>query len=140
MAVIHEAYVAGVSTRKVDQVVETLGLRVSKSEVSRICQALDEQVEAFHSRPLEGRDRAERTLRSQSPMRAAEQRQQLISFLERIPEPALNGPRADAQVVVLPSRDLPTYEGTRRCRKRSAICIARSSGLRCLSRSSSATG
>ncbi len=44
VAVIQEAYVAGVSTRKVDQVVETLGLRISKSEVSRICSGLDEQV------------------------------------------------------------------------------------------------
>ena len=50
-----EAYVAGVSTHKVDQVVESLGLGISKSEVSRICQGLDEQVEAFRSRPLEGR-------------------------------------------------------------------------------------
>ena len=55
VAVVQEAYVAGVSTRKVDQVVESLGLRVSKSEVSRICQGLDEQVEAFRNRPLEGR-------------------------------------------------------------------------------------
>jgi transposase-like protein len=55
VAVVQEAYVAGVSTRKVDQVVESLGLRVSKSEVSRICAGLDEQVEAFRSRPLEGR-------------------------------------------------------------------------------------
>ena len=55
VAVIQEAYVAGVSTRKVDQVVETLGLRISKSEVSRICSGLDEQVEAFRGRPLEGR-------------------------------------------------------------------------------------
>src|SRR5712691_6670315 len=55
VAVIQEAYVAGVSTRKVDQVVESLGLRVSKSEVSRICAGLDEQVEAFRQRPLEGR-------------------------------------------------------------------------------------
>ncbi len=54
VAVVQEAYVAGVSTRKVDQVVESLGLRVSKSEVSRICQGLDEQVEAFRGRPLEG--------------------------------------------------------------------------------------
>jgi putative transposase len=54
VAVIQEAYVAGVSTRKVDQVVESLGLRVSRSEVSRICQGLDEQVEAFRERPLEG--------------------------------------------------------------------------------------
>ncbi len=54
VAVIQEAYVAGVSTRKADQVVETLGLRVSKSEVSRICRGLDEQVEVFRQRPLEG--------------------------------------------------------------------------------------
>lgn len=55
VAVVQQAYVAGVSTRKVDQLVESLGLRVSKSEVSRICQGLDEQVEAFRNRPLEGR-------------------------------------------------------------------------------------
>ena len=55
VAVVQEAYVAGVSTRKVDQLVESLGLRVSKSEVSRICAGLDEQVEAFRNRPLEGR-------------------------------------------------------------------------------------
>jgi len=55
VAVVQEAYVAGVSTRKVDKVVESLGLRVSKSEVSRVCQGLDEQVEAFRGRPLEGR-------------------------------------------------------------------------------------
>jgi putative transposase len=36
-------------------VVESLGLRVSKSEVSRICAGLDEQVEVFRNRPLEGR-------------------------------------------------------------------------------------
>lgn len=54
VAVVQEAYVAGVSTRKVDQVVESLGLRISRSEVSRICQGLDEQVDAFRKRPLEG--------------------------------------------------------------------------------------
>jgi transposase-like protein len=50
---VQEAYVAGVSTRKVD--LESLGLRISKSEVSRICAGLDEQVDAFRNRPLEGR-------------------------------------------------------------------------------------
>jgi transposase-like protein len=55
VAVVQEAYVAGVSTRKVDQVVESLGLRISRSEVSRVCEGLDEQVEAFRHRPLEGR-------------------------------------------------------------------------------------
>src|SRR5512133_2154993 len=55
VAVVKQAYVCGVSTRRVDQLVESLGLRVSRSEVSRICQGLDEQVEAFRTRPLEGR-------------------------------------------------------------------------------------
>ena len=55
LAVIQQAYVCGVSTRRVDQLVESLGLRVSKSEVSRICGVLDEHVEAFRTRPLEGR-------------------------------------------------------------------------------------
>jgi putative transposase len=54
LAVIQQCYVCGVSTRRVDQLVESLGLRVSKSEVSRICQALDEHVDAFRSRPLQG--------------------------------------------------------------------------------------
>jgi putative transposase len=53
--VVQQAYVCGVSTRRVDRLVESLGLRVSKSEVSRICGLLDEQVEAFRARPLEGR-------------------------------------------------------------------------------------
>jgi hypothetical protein len=52
---MQQAYVCGVSTRKVDQLVESLGLRVSRSVVSRICAGLDEQVEAFRTRPLEGR-------------------------------------------------------------------------------------
>jgi putative transposase len=47
--------VCGVSTRRVDQLVESLGLRISKSEVSRIAGLLDEQVQAFRERPLEGR-------------------------------------------------------------------------------------
>jgi transposase-like protein len=55
VSVIQQAYVCGVSTRKVDQLVESLGLRISRSEVSRVCAGLDEQVEAFRSRPLEGR-------------------------------------------------------------------------------------
>src|SRR4051812_12203524 len=55
VAVVQQAYVCGVSTRRVDQLVESLGLRISKSEVSRVCALLDEQVEAFRQRPLEGR-------------------------------------------------------------------------------------
>jgi transposase-like protein len=53
--VVQQAYVCGVSTRRVDQLVESLGLRISRSEVSRIAAGLDEQVEAFRTRPLEGR-------------------------------------------------------------------------------------
>jgi putative transposase len=53
-AVVMEAYVNGVSTRAVDDLVAALGVEsgISKSEVSRICTGLDEQVEAFRSRPL----------------------------------------------------------------------------------------
>jgi putative transposase len=47
VSVVQQAYVCGVSTRRVDQLVESLGLRISKSEVSRICGALDEHVDAF---------------------------------------------------------------------------------------------
>jgi putative transposase len=53
-SVVQQAYVCGVSTRRVDQLVESLGLRISRSEVSRVCALLDEQVEAFRARPLEG--------------------------------------------------------------------------------------
>ena len=54
-AVIMEAYVAGVSTRSVDDLVAALGAEsgISKSEVSRICAGLDEMVEAFRSRRLD---------------------------------------------------------------------------------------
>ena len=54
-AVIMEAYVAGVSTRSVDDLVAALGAEsgVSKSEVSRICAGLDKTVEAFRSRRLD---------------------------------------------------------------------------------------
>ena len=54
-AVIMEAYVAGVSTRSVDELVAALGAEsgISKSEVSRICAGLDELVEAFRARRLD---------------------------------------------------------------------------------------
>jgi putative transposase len=53
-AVVMEAYVNGVSTRSVDDLVQALGVEsgISKSEVSRICAGLDEQVAGFRSRPL----------------------------------------------------------------------------------------
>ena len=53
-AVVQEAYVNGVSTRKVDDVVRALGLDgISKSEVSRLCKQLDEEIQQFKGRPLE---------------------------------------------------------------------------------------
>jgi putative transposase len=54
-AVIMESYVHGVSTRKVDDLVGALGVDtgISKSEVSRICAGLDEQVAAYDTRPLD---------------------------------------------------------------------------------------
>ena len=55
-AVVMEAYVHGVSTRSVDDLVKALGAAsgISKSEVSRICAELDGDLEAFRTRPLEG--------------------------------------------------------------------------------------
>jgi transposase-like protein len=55
VAVVMEAYVNGVSTRKVDRLVEQLGIAgMSKDRVSAICRGLDERVAAFRERPLEG--------------------------------------------------------------------------------------
>ena len=55
LAVVQEAYVAGVSTRRVEDLVEALGVEgLSKSQVSRICAALDTEVEAFRNRSLAG--------------------------------------------------------------------------------------
>jgi len=58
LAVVQEAYVHGVSTRKVDDLMKALGLDgISKSEVSRICGELDTVVAAFRTRPLTGAHR-----------------------------------------------------------------------------------
>ncbi len=55
VAVVMEAYVNGVSTRKVDRLVEQLGIAgMTKDRVSALCRGLDEQVELFRQRPLEG--------------------------------------------------------------------------------------
>lgn len=52
---VQEAYVNGVSTRKVDRLMGQMGLRgLSKDQVSRMCRGLDEQVQAFGDRPLDG--------------------------------------------------------------------------------------
>jgi len=54
-AVIQEAYVKGISTRSVDDLVKAMGMTgVSKSQVSRLCAELDERVSAFLNRPIEG--------------------------------------------------------------------------------------
>ena len=54
-AVIQEAYVHGISTRAVDDLVKAMGgSGVSKSQVSRLCEEIDERVNAFLSRPIEG--------------------------------------------------------------------------------------
>ena len=53
VAVVQEAYIQGVSTRRVDDLVQTLGLTgISKSQVSVICGELDTEVERFRARPL----------------------------------------------------------------------------------------
>ena len=54
-AVIQEAYVQGISTRSVDQLVQAMGCSgISKSQVSRLCGEIDERVQAFLNRPIEG--------------------------------------------------------------------------------------
>ena len=54
-AVIQEAYVQGVSTRSVDDLVKAMGMTgISKSQVSRLCAEIDDKIAAFLNRPLEG--------------------------------------------------------------------------------------
>jgi transposase-like protein len=54
-AVVQEAYIQGVSTRSVDDLVQTMGMTgISKSQVSRLCGEIDERVNTFLNRPLEG--------------------------------------------------------------------------------------
>jgi putative transposase len=55
VAVVQEAYLQGVSTRRVDDLVQALGMQgISKSQVSRMCAELDKEVERFRTRKLEG--------------------------------------------------------------------------------------
>jgi len=55
VAVIQEAYIQGISTRSVDDLVKAMGMTgISKSQVSRLCKDIDERVSAFLERPLEG--------------------------------------------------------------------------------------
>ena len=54
-AVIQEAYIQGISTRSVDDLVRAMGMEgISKSQVSRLCAEIDERVQTFLNRPIEG--------------------------------------------------------------------------------------
>jgi transposase-like protein len=54
-AAVQEAYVQGVSTRSVDDLVQAMGMSgISKSQVSRLCAEIDDKVKAFLARPIEG--------------------------------------------------------------------------------------
>jgi transposase-like protein len=54
-AVIQEAYIQGISTRSVDDLVKAMGMSgISRSQVSRLCQEIDERVTVFLERPIEG--------------------------------------------------------------------------------------
>jgi transposase-like protein len=54
-AVIQEAYIQGISTRSVDELVRAMGMSgISKSQVSRLCEEIDTRVKAFLERPIEG--------------------------------------------------------------------------------------
>jgi transposase-like protein len=54
-AVVQEAYIQGISTRSVDELVKALGMSgISKSQVSRLCEEIDGRVKAFLDRPIEG--------------------------------------------------------------------------------------
>src|SRR5689334_5206682 len=55
VSVIQEAWIGGVSTRRVDELVQAMGLAgISKSQVSKLCKDIDERVNAFLERPIEG--------------------------------------------------------------------------------------
>jgi putative transposase len=55
VAVVQEAYIQGISTRRVDDLVQALGMQgISKSQVSRLCTELDKEVERFRTRKLDG--------------------------------------------------------------------------------------
>src|SRR4029450_8645035 len=54
-AVVQEPYIQGISTRSVDDLVKALGMSgISKSQLSRLCEEIDERVKAFLDRPIEG--------------------------------------------------------------------------------------
>jgi putative transposase len=54
-AVAQEAYIQGISTRSVDELVNAMGMSgITKRQVSRLCEEIDERVQAFLDRPIEG--------------------------------------------------------------------------------------
>jgi transposase-like protein len=54
-AVIQEAYTQGISTRSVDDLVKAMGMSgISKRQVSRLCEEIDQRVKAFLDRPIKG--------------------------------------------------------------------------------------
>jgi putative transposase len=71
-AVIQEAYVQGISTRSVDELVKAMGMEgIGKSQVSRLCGEIDERVKAFLSRPIEASGRISGSMRPTSKRAAA---------------------------------------------------------------------
>ena len=55
VAAIQEAWIGGVSSRRVDEIAQAMGLSgISKSQVSKLCKEIDERVKSFLERPLEG--------------------------------------------------------------------------------------
>jgi putative transposase len=55
VALVQEAYVRGVSTRSVDERVQSMGMDgISKSQTSRLCEEIDNKVKPFLGRPMEG--------------------------------------------------------------------------------------
>ena len=56
VAVIQEAWISGVSTRRVDELVQAMGLSgIWKSKVTKLCKDIDDRVNAFLDRPMDGR-------------------------------------------------------------------------------------
>jgi putative transposase len=54
-AVAQEAYIQGISTRSVDELVNAMGMSgITKRQVSRLCEEIDKRVQAFLDRPIEG--------------------------------------------------------------------------------------
>jgi hypothetical protein len=101
LGVTQQAYVCGVYTRRVDQLVESLGLRTSKSEVSRGCGALDEHVDAFRTRRRAGRVR-EAALAG-GPSRASdrespESRPRVTSVVRRVRRGTFRRTRAEGRL------------------------------------------